>query len=392
MRRTILLLLCVLAAMEGSAQRRSGAAAMIADHAADVIAGVVSRVAPDRRTVIAEFQTADSAGVVMITGKTSEAYLRDSIAAALSRENISFADRITLLPSDRWAQVRIPVACIRTSGSHAAEMSTQAIMGTPMRLLEDTGEWQRIQTPDGYIGYMNISSIAPKSDAEMNEWRHARRLVVTSPTEAKVYSSPTSSAPRETVTELVNASIVEGPLDASDGRVKIALPDGRTGWVDAINMTEIGKYARQDFSTDSILNTAYRLMGAPYLWGGASTKSVDCSGLIKVSYLANGIILMRDASQQIFTGIRIEPADTASLESGDLLFFSHTPEGRIGHVAMYDRDGHYIHSSGRVKVNVMRPDDEDFGNRVYRGASRIKGAVGTKGITRVEKHPWYFNK
>lgn len=112
MRKTILLLLCVLAAMEASAQRRSGAAAMIADHAADVIAGVVSRVAPDRRTVIAEFQTADSAGVVMITGKTSEAYLRDSIAAALSRENISFADRITLLPSDRWAQVRIPVACI----------------------------------------------------------------------------------------------------------------------------------------------------------------------------------------------------------------------------------------------------------------------------------------
>lgn len=386
----ILLVTALLGTSATVAQRRSGASAMIADEAMETVSATISRVAPDRRTVVAEIEVADSAGHVVVTGKTSEQYLRDSINTSLKRGGIEAIDRITLLPTDRWAQVRIPVACIRAGKGHPTEMVSQAIMGTPMRLLEDTGEWQRIQTPDGYIGYMNISSIATKNDIQMEEWRKSPRLVVTSPTEAKVYADSESSEPRETVTELVNGSIVEGTLDGNGPRVKILLPDGRSGWIDRECVTAIETYAQQDFDIGLIMDMAYRLMGTPYLWGGASTKSVDCSGLIKVAYLANGIILMRDASQQIFTGIKIAPEDTDSLQAGDLLFFSHTPEGRIGHVAMYDKDGCYIHSSGRVKVNEMRDDDEDFGDRVYRGASRIKGAVGTTGITRVEKHPWYF--
>lgn len=391
MRKFIILLAAAfLGTFTAPAQRRSGASAMIADEAREIVTATISNVAPDRRTVVAEIEVADSAGHIIVTGKSSEQYLRDSINSALKHAGIETIDRISLLPTDRWAQVRIPVACIRAGKGHPTEMVSQAIMGTPMRLLEDTGEWQRIQTPDGYIGYMNISSIATKNDIQMEDWRNAPRLVVTSPTEAKVYADAQSSEPRETITELVNGSIVEGTLDGNGHRVKILLPDGRNGWVDRENMTPIETYAQQDFDIDLIMNTAYRLMGTPYLWGGASTKSVDCSGLIKVAYLANGIILMRDASQQIFTGIKIAPEDTDSLQAGDLLFFSHSPEGRIGHVAMYDKDGRYIHSSGRVKVNEMRDDDEDFGDRVYRGASRIKGAVGTEGITRVEKHPWYF--
>lgn len=391
MRKFIILLAAAfLGTFTTPAQRRSGASAMIADEAREIVTATISNVAPDRRTVVAEIEVADSAEHIIVTGKTSEQYLRDSINSALKRAGIETIDRISLLPTDRWAHVRIPVACIRAGKGHPTEMVSQAIMGTPMRLLEDNGEWQRIQTPDGYIGYMNISSIATKNDIQMEDWRNAPRLVVTSPTEAKVYADAESSEPRETVTELVNGSIVEGTLDGNGPRVKILLPDGRSGWVDRENMTTIETYAQQDIDIDLIMNTAYRLMGTPYLWGGASTKSVDCSGLIKVAYLANGIILMRDASQQIFTGIKIAPEDTDTLQAGDLLFFSHSTEGRIGHVAMYDKDGRYIHSSGRVKVNEMRDDDEDFGDRVYRGASRIKGAVGTTGITRVEKHPWYF--
>lgn len=391
MKRNILLALAAfILSTTAIAQRRSGASAMIADEAAHIARETINRVAPDRRTVIAETEVTDSAGIVSLKGKISEKFLLDSIKESLRLAGIEFIDRITLLPTDQWAQVRIPVACIRAGKGHATEMTSQAILGTPMRLLEDTGEWQRIQTPDGYIGYMNISSIIKKDNDMMTAWRSAPRLVVTSREEAKVYSSPDSSSPHDVVTELVNASIVEGTLDGNGSRIKVLLPDGRSGWVDRDKMSEIETYANQDFDISLILDTAYSLMGTPYLWGGASTKSVDCSGLIKVSYLANGIILMRDASQQIFTGIKIAPDDIDSLQAGDLLFFSHSPDGRIGHVAMYDHDRHYIHSSGRVKVNKMSPEDEDFAPRVYRGASRIIGAVGTTGITRVEKHPWYF--
>ena len=70
-------------------------------------------------------------------------------------------------------------------------------------------------------------------------------------------------------------------------------------------------------------------------------------------------------------------------------FFS-VPDGRISHVAVYDRDGLYIHSSGRVKTNRMDASDPDFGPRTYRGASRIDGMTGTPGIWQIIDHPWYF--
>ncbi|MDE6116368.1 MAG: hypothetical protein K2G33_02535 [Duncaniella sp.] len=35
-----------------------------------------------------------------------------------------------------WVQVRIPVACIRDGKGHSTELISQAIMGTPMLVLE----------------------------------------------------------------------------------------------------------------------------------------------------------------------------------------------------------------------------------------------------------------
>lgn len=289
-----------------------------------------------------------------------------------------------------WAHVRIPVACIRDGKSHASEMTSQVIMGTPLVILEDDEEWIRIQAPDGYEGYINISGLSRKNDAEMDAWRSSSRLTVISRPEIKVYSSPTSKSPRDVITELVMSSIVEGRL--SDGEMsEVVLPDGRRGYIESTAVLPAEEWAGRTLDMDSVLETAYWLMGTPYLWGACSTKSVDCSGLVRVTYFDRGILTLRDARQQIEIGRRISPADLAGLQKGDLMFFSNTPDGRISHVAIYDEDGKYIHSSGLVKTNRMTADDPDFSNRFYRGASRIKGMEDTEGIVRVLHHSWYFN-
>lgn len=292
--------------------------------------------------------------------------------------------------NQNWAQVRIPVACIRDGKSHASEMMSQVIMGTPLVILEDDDEWIRIQAPDGYEGYINISGLSRKTQKEMDDWRSSSRLVVTSRPEIKVYSSASDQSPRNVITELVMSSIVEGRN--IDGVVsEVMLPDGRCGYVNSKDVLPIEKWASRTLDMDSLLETAYWLKGAPYLWGACSTKSVDCSGLVRVTYFDRGILTLRDARQQIEIGRRISPSDLDSLQKGDLLFFSNTPDGRISHVAIYDNDGVYIHSSGLVKTNRMTPDDPDFSHRYYRGASRIKGMEDTEGIVRISSHPWYFN-
>lgn len=351
-------------------------------------------VAPDARQVIFEIKAYnDNNGNLTVGGKTSEASVREAIVSALADNGIDFINRIEVYPANRWAMTRIPVASHRTVGRHAAEMATQSIMGMPLRLLESDGDFWRVQTPDGYIAYVPSSSVVAKTDEEMRQWRSAKRFVVTSLYQIRAYRSAKSSRARDVVTDLVNGSIVTVPggvPSIENGRLHIELPDGRTGWAEAKLFAPIEEWAAQNFNSDAILDMAYSMEGTPYLWGGTSTKTLDCSGLAKVSYLSNGLILMRDASQQAKTGTRIEAKDWKTLRAGDLLFFGNASTGRVTHVAIYDHNGNYVHSSGRVKRNSVDPDSPDYLTTPFLHAVRIAGNEETPGITRVRNHPWYF--
>ena len=194
------------------------------------------------------------------------------------------------------------------------------------------------------------------------------------------------------MSDVVLGNILEGKFDKSKRRIEVKLPDGRSGWINTADVAPIEEWAAQNFNPEKILDVAYSMEGTPYLWGGTSVKSIDCSGLAKVSYLANGIILMRDASQQALTGTRIEANNWPTCEAGDLLFFGNAKTGKVTHVAIYDHDGNYVHSSGRVKRNSVDPKSESYLTTPFLHAVRIAGNEGTPGITYARNHPWYFNK
>lgn len=351
--------------------------------------------APDKRQIVYEIEAESGpGGVVAVKGVTSEQAAYDATVAALNAAYVAFTDSMRVYPSDRWALVRIPAASLRTQGRHAAEMATQAVLGTPLRVLEQAGEWFRVQTPDGYIAYVPSSSIVERTDTDMAAWRAANRYVVTAPYQIRVYTTPDNPGLRDVVSDLVNGCIIEDADDQApgvgrNGYIHIKLPDGRKGYVAADAITPIAEWAAQPFDAQKILDIAYSMEGTPYLWGGTSTKALDCSGLAKVSYLSNGIILMRDASQQALTGTRIEAADWHDCEAGDLLFFG-TRSGRVTHVAIYDEAGNYVHSSGRVKRNSVDPESDSYLTTPFLHAVRIHGNEGTPGITRAADHPWYF--
>lgn len=366
-----------------------------ADRARSIISAVKAKLAPDRRQAIADISARqDTDGIISLRGNTSEAGVLAAITDSLNAAGIRYTCNVGIYPDSIWALPRISVACMRTRPAHAGEMASQALMGMPLRVLEKSGaEWYLVQTPDGYIAYVNSSSLSLRSADEMRAWRDAGRLVVTSPYQVRAYTSPKAKELREVVSDLVAGCIVEGSLKKKkNGRVEVTLPDGRKGWVDASAMTEISEWARQEFNPDVILDMAYSMEGTPYLWGGTSAKTLDCSGLVKTGYLANGIILRRDASQQALTGKRIEASDWRECEAGDLLFFGNADTRRVTHVAIYDHDGNYVHSSGRVKRNSIDPESADYLTTPFLHAVRIHGCEGSDGITRATDHYWYFNK
>ena len=360
----------------------------------DALNDLKQRIAPDKRTAVWDVTATQQNGKWVLTGTVGTQAQKKAIQAAMLKTGIKYTDKVTVLedgiPATRkWALIKLSIATLRTDPKHSAEVATQGIMGSPVKVLQKADDWYRVQMADDYIAYVPESSLAFKTEAQMNAWRKAKRYIVTA------YDSRLVTEPHgdETVSDLVMGNILE--LKTSQGGwFKLATPDGRTGWVDGADVAELSQWSQQEFSAAQIEKTARRMMGSGYLWGGTTTKVTDCSGLSKVAYLSNGIILQRDASQQALTGkIMKKGTDWRQYETGDLLFFGNEKTGRVTHVGIYLRDGKYIHCSGQVKINSLIPNASDY-PYLYSPitASRIKGMVGTKGIRALKDHSWYFSK
>ena len=359
----------------------------------EVLTDLKQRIAPDKRTAIWDVKASKQGSKWVLEGAVGTQAQKKAILAAMLKNGYSgYTDKITVLEdgipaSRKWAQVKLSIATLRTEPMHSAEIATQGIMGAPVKVLQKADDWYRVQMADDYIAYVPESSLSFKTEAQMKAWRKAKRYIVTAYDSRLV----TEAHGDMTVTDLVMGNILEYKT-AQGGWLKLATPDGRVGWVDAADVAELSQWSQQQFSAAQIEKTARRMMGSSYLWGGTTTKVTDCSGLTKVSYLSNGIILQRDASQQALTGkIMKRGTDWHQYETGDLLFFGNEKTGRVTHVGIYLRDGNYIHCSGQVKINSLDPKSSQY-PYLYSplSASRIKGMVGTKGITALSKHPWYF--
>ena len=360
----------------------------------DVIKDVKQQYAPDTRVAVWSV-TADkqSGNSVVLRGKTDNPDAKDALLRGLKAVNIAYKDSITLLPDATvekpWALVTISVACLRGEPRSGAELVSQAIMGTPVKVLECDGGMSRVQTPDGYIAYVTDSSLQFLSADGFAAWKKARRVVVTANL-SMAYEKPVENIDAA-VSDLLLGNILEYKGETA-GFVQVSLPDGRTGYVKETDVKEFSEWAKQNFDMQTIERSARRMMGTPYLWGGMSAKMADCSGFVRTAYFSNGIILQRDASQQALTGKKIDPKKwRTEAEPGDLIFIG-TKSGKVTHVAMYIGNGKYIHSSGRVKINSMDKSASDFLDYNFLSMSRIKGEVGTKGIVAVRNHEWYFNK
>ena len=101
-----------------------------------------------------------------------------------------------------------------------------------------------------------------------------------------------------------------------------------------------------------VVDTAKRMIGVPYRYGGATPNGFDCSGLVQYSYRAAGVKLPRTSAEQYRSA---RPVTIREARPGDLLFFRY--DRRISHVAIYLGDDRFVHapSSGkRVSVASLR--------------------------------------
>jgi Cell wall-associated hydrolases (invasion-associated proteins) len=360
-----------------------------------VIQSVSRKYAPDKRTAVFSVQTSELAGKIILKGKTDHPEAQKLLLDSLAILRINVQDSVLILPDKQlgdktWGLVKLSVANLRTKPAHAEEMATQALMGTPVKILEEKGEWWLVQTPDLYIAWANHGAIIPKTAEEMTNWKKSKRYIYNQ-LNGFAYSAPDKKA--MPVTDLVICDLFE-VIGEVKGYLRALLPDGRTAFVKKNECLSFQEWTGKPLQIPSVMQVAKKMMGVPYFWGGTSSKATDCSGLTKTSYYSQGVVLARDASQQMRYGMHPDFSDYRNLQPGDLIFFGSSAQ-RVTHVALYLGNGLFIHASGSsamVRLNSLNPNDLLFDASLLKimvGSSRVSNSLNTDGITLVKDHPWY---
>lgn len=357
-----------------------------------VIESVTKKYAPDNRTALLNISILHQEKQLTLKGETNLPEAKKAVLDSLSFYQIAFVDSITVLPDlstgeKTWGIVTLSVANIRTQPDHAAELASQALMGTPVKVLKVTDGWRYIQTPDDYLGWVDENGIVLETQQEMSLWRKSNRYLFYRIT-GSILDAPKKNAPH--VSDLVLGDLFE-TLSEKKGYLQVAFPDGRTGFVKKKDCLSYKEWINRNPDVKAVLATARQLLGTAYLWGGTSCKAVDCSGMIKTAWYSQAVILARDASQQIRYGEKIDFKNMDNLQPGDFLFFGRNAQ-KITHVGIYLGKGQYIHASGLVRINSIDPKDPAYNvtqKKDLVGAVRIANSLGTEGIAKVKNHPWY---
>ena len=351
---------------------------------------------PDLRNGIFDAEFVPNGSSMILKGETNVPEAKNAITGLLKQKEVDFIDSLKVLPDtseikEPWGLVNVSVCNIRFISSYDAEMVSQALMGTPVKILKKENGWLLVQTPDMYLGWVDSEAIEAKSVREHDNWKSSSRIFYTTKT-GDIYSDRSMV---KVISDIVAGCILEIAVNQKIG-YEVKLPDGREGYIPAgkailLNQLTIDAY----LNPQNLVSSAESFMGIPYLWGGTSSKGFDCSGFVKTIYFLNGIILARDASQQFQNGMRLRRGSFPdSLKKGDLLFFGTSRRGRprATHVGMYIGDTEFIHSSGMVKVNSLdstRINFSRFRRDSFLGVRRVIGARYGEGIQPVLDHNWY---
>lgn len=289
----------------------------------------------------------------------------------------------------RMAVVEFSESHLREEADYTAELGTQALMGTIVEIIAEEGYWRKVVTPEPYTAWCTDMGLVEMSDEAIKEYEEADKYICVVPFSA-IREKPADTAQKISdmgmgcLTRIVYRQTKKGQKKVVKGQwAQVLLPSGKTGWAPSKDIKEYKSWMQsRNGSAPQIIKTARMFLGTPYLWGGASAKGLDCSGLTRLTFYMNGIMLPRNASQQAKTGreIIVEtdhsiPVDSynfkaemlkriKNLKPGDLLFFG-TPgnmlkKDRITHVGIYIGNGKFIHSSQIVRINSLLPDQEDY--------------------------------
>lgn len=293
-----------------------------------------------------------------------------------------------MTPADDTRVVTLNVANVMTEPASSAPLATQALLGALVTIGETQNGFTHITTEDRYTGWIDAALLAPVQDTS----DYLQTTIAT------LFAEVTAAADAhaEILTKLVVGTQIAIARRPEIGDwVPILLPNSllgtEIGYVHrvSLNVTHapVSENLREALGSNLprkavitalgrlAAETAKRLVGTPYLWGGCTPFGIDCSGLIQLAYRLNGVQLLRDAHQQ-FADKRFERVEEglaleeSALEDGDLVVFSRREDKEPTHIGLALGDGRFVHARGGLGTRIESCDTPAY-NLTYLGAIRL---------------------
>jgi hypothetical protein len=218
---------------------------------------------------------------------------------------------------------------LRIEPNDTSEMVSQVLFGEHFKILEMRKNWSKIRLAfDNYEGWVDKKQYEEISEELYNNLQSNNHFLA-----AELIDYVTDEK-QQFLTIPIGANL---PFYKNSNLV--------------LNNTKFkyeGSVLNNKLDKKSIVETAFKYINSPYLWGGKTPFGIDCSGFTQMVYKLCGYQLLRDASQQASQGEVLSFIEES--EPGDLAFFDNT-EGQITHVGIIMNDNYIIHAHGKVRID-----------------------------------------
>src|SRR5690606_21483723 len=115
-----------------------------------LIQNIENKYAPDKRVEVFSIKAIESGEESILKGETTSRLAHQELVTEAREIYPAIKDSIRLLPDEvigekNWGVIYNSVADLRSKPAYSSEMVSQVLMGMPVRILDKSGSWRRIQ-------------------------------------------------------------------------------------------------------------------------------------------------------------------------------------------------------------------------------------------------------
>ncbi len=217
-----------------------------------------------------------------------------------------------------------PINNIHTKPDTKSEVSSQILYGEKFKILNIKKDWVKIKTYfDNYIGYIKKQKFKKKFKPQFKICILKSKIFIKRknrflPTKNYLYFASRISVLKE---------------------YKNYIEFEKNKWIKKSHSKEIGHYEK------NYLKIIKLFLNTKYLWGGKTSKGIDCSALIQMYFYYNRIFFPRDTKDQIKY---CQKKSDKKFIKGDIIFWR-------GHVGICVNQSNIIHAYGPKKKVIIMP-------------------------------------